>query len=139
VISDPTSTVFDRVNEPASDPTLVPLQDMTALPIVALPPAADRLLPTVALDVVPFPVGSPPLLPGPAAATDAALGPMSAAVVIAATRSHENRRANLERRRTREVCIFESPREEAERLGLIDGSIRLPPISESRSSDRIVP
>jgi hypothetical protein len=39
-----------------------------------------------------------------------------AVAVIAATTSQESRRADLERRRTREVFIFDSPRE-AERLG----------------------
>ena len=53
--------------------------------MVALLPAADRLPPAVALDLVPFPVGSSPLFPGPVADTDE--GARSAVAVIAATAS----------------------------------------------------
>jgi hypothetical protein len=95
------------VNEPVSEPALSPLQNMTALPIVALPAASARLPLTVAFDIVPFPVGSPPLLPGPAA--NAEVGASRAAVAIAATTSHPNLRPILERRRIREVCIFKVP------------------------------
>ena len=111
---EPTSNVFVSVNDPVNDPALSPLQNITAEPMVALPPAAERLPPAVAFDLVPLPVGSRPLLPGPAAS--AADGISSALPVIATTTSHERRRANLERRRTKDVCMSVSPRE-AERLG----------------------
>ena len=57
---------------PPIEPTAVPSQVMTPSAfIVALPPASARLPFTVAFDLVPLPVGSRPLLPGPAARTAA--------------------------------------------------------------------
>jgi len=103
VIFDPISRVFDSVNDPTSEPTLVSEQNMTALPIVALPPAADRLPTTVAFDVVPLPVASRPLLPGPAAKAGPAAGPTSASMVIAATASQPTRRNVVARRRAGEA------------------------------------
>ena len=48
---------------------------------------------------------------GPTTArTGEAEGPMRAAVVMAATTSHESRRARLDRRRPEDVCINRSPR-----------------------------
>jgi hypothetical protein len=108
VIVEPLSSVFVRVNEPVTEPTLLPWQYMaeSCLPvaIAALLPAPDRLPPTVALDVVPLPVGSPPLLPGPPAAKDGE-GAMRAVVVIAATTSHDRRRPSVDLLRAKDVCI----------------------------------
>ena len=92
MILEPTSRVFESVNDPTSEPTLVPLQNMTALFIVALLPAAERLPPTMAFEVVPLPVGSRPLFPGPAARAGPVAGPTRAKVVIAATASQPTRR-----------------------------------------------
>src|SRR6185503_4961682 len=64
VMTDPTSRVFVSVNEPSMWPTLSPWQK-----ILALPAAAARTPPTFAWEVVPSPVGSAPLLPGPLALT----------------------------------------------------------------------
>jgi hypothetical protein len=98
VIAEPASRVLVRVNEPETEPTLLSVQDMTApVFIVALPPAAERLLPTVAFDFVPLPVGSRPLLPGPAASTPAgarvATATIDAAASQPAIRRREPRRA----------------------------------------------
>jgi hypothetical protein len=99
------------VNEPVTDPTLVPWQYIAEsswpVAIAALLPAADRLPPTVAFEVVPLPVGSPPLLPGPAAKTED--GARRAVVVIAATTSHESRLPSVDRLCWKDVCIVGSP------------------------------
>ena len=55
------------VNEPEIDRTFVPRHDIVASFIVALDSAAERLPSTVAFDIVPLPVASRPLFPGPAA------------------------------------------------------------------------
>jgi hypothetical protein len=100
VIFDPTSRVLLSVNEPVRDPTFVPSQNSTAsVLIVALLPAAERLPPAVASEVVPLPVGSSPLLPGPAAATDPTLGPSIARASIEATAIHPRRRNGAVRER----------------------------------------
>jgi hypothetical protein len=71
VIFEPASRALASVKNPLTELTLFPSQTMADWPwfpaIVALPPAALRLPPTMASDFVPFPVGSSPLFPGPAA------------------------------------------------------------------------
>jgi hypothetical protein len=106
VIFDPTSSVLLSVNVPPIEPTLVLLQPMTASAfIVALPPAAERLAPTVASDVVPLPVLSFPSLPGPAA--KAVAGARVAIATITAAASHPARRRLPPRRFDRaDVCVF---------------------------------
>jgi hypothetical protein len=71
VIVEPASSALESVNEPLTEATVLPEHTMTDSPwlpaIVALPPAALKLSPTFASEVWPLPVGSRPLLPGPAA------------------------------------------------------------------------
>jgi hypothetical protein len=101
-MTDPMSSVFVRVKLPSTDPTLVPVQNIVAsASIVALAPAAARLPPTVAFEVWPLPVLSSPLLPGPAAETDA--GANAATISIVAAASHPALRTNEPRRARRAV------------------------------------
>ncbi len=111
---EPMSSVLLNVKDPVSEPTLVPLQFMTAsMPIVALSPAADALPPTVAADLVPFPVASRPLLPGaPRASAAPVPGPSSASAVMLATASQPALRNVVARfRRVEYVFIRRYPRE----------------------------
>src|SRR3954454_3557284 len=97
------SSVFDRVKDPWIEPTLEPSHEIVAEPIVALLPAALRLPPTVASELVPLPVLSRPLLPGPAADTvagaNAATISIEAAASQPALRTKEPRRARRAERR----------------------------------------
>jgi len=88
------------VRKNVTETVMEPLLPLSATNVPLTPPLTQTVAGSI--DVI-----ATPLL---VAATAPALGPTSAAVVIAATTSHESRRANLERRRTREVCIFVSPR-----------------------------
>jgi hypothetical protein len=102
VITDPTSRVFVRVKVPPTDPTFVPVQNIVASAlIVALLPAAERLPPTVAFEVLPLPVLSSPLFPGPAADTDA--GAKAATISIVAEASQPALRMKEPRRARRAV------------------------------------
>ena len=96
------------VNEPDTLPTLVSEQLMTAAPIVALEPAAEGLPLTVAFEVVPLPVGSKPLLPGPAANTAVVPGPRSARASEATTASQPRVRPMALRGRWRGEAVFMS-------------------------------
>src|SRR5689334_19558665 len=90
-------------------PTLVPVQNITAFwASVALLPAAERLPSAVALEVVPLPVGSSPLFPGPAAATPA--GVSAATPSMPAARSQLARRTASRRSwRRGERCVVMVP------------------------------
>ena len=122
VIVEPTSSVLVSVNEPATEPTLVPEQYITAFAaMVALLPAAERLPSTVAFDFVPFPVGSKPLLPGPAA--NVVAGAATATASIAATASQPNLRRPCPSRAERgvKVVMLVSPsgiETDVDRLGI---------------------
>ena len=89
------------MNDPETLPTLVFEHWITAVPMVALEPASERLAPAVALDLVPLPVGSRPLLPGPAAKTAELLGPRTATASVVATASQPRPRPSVIRVRRR--------------------------------------
>ena len=107
---EPTSSVLINVNDPLAEDAEVPSQARLDPPcepsIVALPPAAERMPPTVASEVVPFPVGEQPLSPGPlqgpVAETDATLGPRRAIPSMDATATQPRMRNRDVRGRCRE-------------------------------------
>ena len=103
-IVEPLSTFVDNVNVPENVDTSPPLQNIVAVPIVALLAAALVLPPIVTSEVGP-PSGFPvPLPPGPAARTGEATGIATAAKTIPTTMSQERRRAIRPRRR--EISIM---------------------------------
>ncbi|HET9613709.1 MAG TPA: hypothetical protein VFP22_02760 [Candidatus Limnocylindrales bacterium] len=111
MIFEPTSRVLDSVNVPPTQLTLESLQEIVAsLPIVALSPAAEALPLTVAADIVPLPVASRPLSPGPAARTEA--GANAATISIDAAAIHPAFRTKEPRRVRRVVprAFIRSPR-----------------------------
>jgi hypothetical protein len=92
VIFDPASRSLPSVNDPLIEPTLEPSHEIVAVFIVALEPAAERLPPAVASDIVPLPLGSRPLFPGPAAC---APGATAASASMLAEASQPARRMML--------------------------------------------
>src|SRR6478736_7423080 len=119
---EPASMSFETVIEPVKEPTDEPSQLIFAVPMLALPPAAAALPPTVACDFGP-PSGQPsPLLPGPAAIAGAAAGRSRAVKTMLRTANHESRRAKRKRPLEREFDIAMIPeREEPSGSGWMNG------------------
>ena len=95
---------FETVMLPVKDEAEVPSQNILAVPIVALLPAADRLPPTFAFEVGPPSGWLEPLSPGAARAGEAP-GNSRAVSTIVSTTSHDNRRARCERGREVEAVM----------------------------------
>jgi hypothetical protein len=126
VICEPTSNVLLSVKVPPTEPTFVPSHVMMAPAFMVAPPAASaRLPPTVAFDFVPLPVGSRPLLPGPAAR--AAAGASVATAIIAAAASQPAIRSVDPPRAERVLYVFIGVPRSTSQKWFPEPGMRVPP------------